>query len=63
MSAFHEIEDIHISNAFCHLANASYRLGRELNFDPNSETFESDEQANRMLTRNYHKDFRLPERV
>ncbi|MCY4587971.1 MAG: Gfo/Idh/MocA family oxidoreductase [Bryobacterales bacterium] len=58
-----EIEDIHISNAFCHLANASYRLGRELNFDPNSETFESDEQANRMLTRNYHKDFRLPERV
>ena len=58
-----EIEDIHISNAFCHLANASYRLGRELNFDPKSETFESDEQANQMLTRNYHKDFRLPERV
>lgn len=58
-----EIEDIHISNAFCHLANASYRLGRELNFDPQSETFESDEQANQMLTRNYHKDFRLPERV
>ena len=58
-----EIEDIHISNAFCHLANTSYRLGRELTFDPSSETFASDEQANQMLSRSYHKDFQLPERV
>ncbi len=58
-----EIEDIHLSNAFCHLANASYRLGRELNFDPKSERFESDEQANQMLTRDYHKDFGLPKSV
>ena len=58
-----EIEDIHISNAFCHLANTSCRLGRELTFDPKSETFESDEQANQMLSRSYHKDFQLPERV
>ncbi|MDA1315023.1 MAG: Gfo/Idh/MocA family oxidoreductase [Acidobacteria bacterium] len=58
-----EIEDIHVSNAFCHLANASYRLGRELNFDLKSETFKSDDEANQLLTREYHKDFRLPERV
>jgi predicted dehydrogenase len=58
-----EIEDIHISNAFCHLANTSYRLGRELMFDPKSETFRSDEQANQMLSRSYHKDFQLPEHV
>ena len=39
------------------------KIGGYLNFNPKSETFESDEQANQMLTRNYHKDFRLPERV
>ena len=58
-----EIEDIYLSNAFCHLANTSYRLGRQLRFDPASETFEGDEQADQMLTRTYHKDFPLPAKV
>ncbi len=58
-----EIEDIHLSNAFCHLGNISYRLGRELRFDPETETFPGDKEANRLLTRQYHPEFQLPEKV
>ena len=58
-----EIEDIHLSNAFCHLGNISYRLGRELRFDPETETFPGDKEANELLTRQYHPKFQLPEKV
>jgi len=58
-----EIEDIHLSNAFCHLDNISYRLGRELRFDPETETFPGDKEANQLLTRQYHPEFQLPEQV
>ena len=35
----------------CHVANISIRLGRKLTFDPSSETFFNDEQANSFLRR------------
>jgi predicted dehydrogenase len=99
--------DGHLSSALCHLANLSYRLGRqqsfeprqnvfvsspdaqnamlameehlqannvslaaaqltvgrELKLDPQSERFVGDEEANRMLTREYRRGFEVPARA
>ncbi len=43
------------------LANISYRLGREIHIDPTTETFINDDEANKMLTRNYRKGYEVPE--
>jgi len=43
------IEEGHVSCALVHLANASYRLGRSLPFDPATELVVDDEEANRIL--------------
>ena len=57
------VETAHISSALAHLGNISYRLGRQLQFDPEKERFVGDEQANAMLTRKYRFPFVLPEKV
>ena len=49
-----------------HLANASYRLGRTLNFDPETEQVIGDEEANHLLRdadRGYRAPFTVPEEV
>jgi hypothetical protein len=51
------------SAALCHLANISYRLGRRLACDPTQWKFTGDEEANRMLTREYRAPYVVPERV
>ncbi len=56
-----EIEVGHLSAALPHLANASYRSGRSLSFDPRAENFGADSEANRYLTRQYRSPFILPE--
>ncbi|MBI1353844.1 MAG: gfo/Idh/MocA family oxidoreductase [Acidobacteria bacterium] len=58
-----EIEDIASSNAFCHLANISYRLRREVRFDPKTMRFDGDEQADALLQREYRGEFRVPDKV
>ena len=57
------IEEGHLSSALCHLANISYRLGRSLEFDPAKEQFIGDEEANKMLTRNYREPYVVPQNV
>ncbi len=52
-----------LSAACCHLANISYRLGRKLAIDPAHQRFLNDDEANRMLTRNYRAPYIVPERV
>ncbi|MCD6202576.1 MAG: Gfo/Idh/MocA family oxidoreductase [Bacteroidales bacterium] len=42
------------------LANISYRLRRELHINPATETFQKDEEANRMLSREYRKEYKVP---
>jgi hypothetical protein len=37
------------------MANISYRLGRRLGFDPQTENFVNDHEANRMKTRNPYR--------
>lgn len=53
----------HTSSAIAHLGNISYRLGRRLEFDPKTEKFVNDAEADRMLTREYRAPFVVPEQV
>jgi predicted dehydrogenase len=46
-----------------HLANTSYRLKRTLRFDESTRKYLGDEEANKMLTRNYRKQYVVPEKV
>ena len=46
-----------------HLANISYRLQKQLRFDPQTFTFPNESEANRMLTRQYRKPYIVPEKV
>lgn len=55
-----EIKEGHLSSALCHLGNIAYRLGRTVTFDPESETFGDDKDANRLLTREYRAPFTFP---
>jgi predicted dehydrogenase len=60
------IEEGHISATLVHLANVSYRLGRTLSFDPETEQVIGDNEANRMLReddRGYRPGFQIPDRV
>ena len=57
------VETAHLSSALAHLGNISYRLQRQLTFDPAKEKFVNDKQADAMLTRQYRKGFAVPERV
>ena len=57
------VEEGAISAGLCHLGNIAYRLGRTLTFDPKTETFPGDAEANKMLTRPYRKPFVVPEKV
>ena len=47
----------------CHMANTSYRLKRMLKFDEATRKYVGDEEANKMLTRNYRKPYIVPEKV
>lgn len=57
------VETAHLSSALAHLGNISYRLGRTLEFDPESERFPRDGEANQLLARQYRAPFVVPERV
>jgi predicted dehydrogenase len=52
--------DAHYSCVHCHLGNLSYRLGRSLEFDPQTERFK-DSEANQQLKREYRKAFEVPQ--
>jgi predicted dehydrogenase len=54
------IETGTMSSALPALANISYRLDRRLSFDGVKEGFVGDEQADRMLTRDYRSPYVLP---
>ena len=53
-----------LSSDLPHLANISYRLGRELHFNGAAEKFVNDAEADAMLTRKeYRKPYLLPDKV
>jgi predicted dehydrogenase len=55
------IEEAHISTTLVHLANASYRLGRTLKFDPEQEQVVGDDEANTMLRGTYRAPYVVSE--
>jgi len=55
-----DIHEGHLSASLCHLANIATRLGRMLNFDPKTERFSGDAEADKMLTREYREHWGRP---
>ena len=55
-----DIELGRLSTTLCHLGNISCRLGRDVVFDPSSETFGEDKAANAYLTKQYRSPYELP---
>ena len=55
-----DIEEGHLSSAYCHLGNIAYKLGRKLHINPSTESFVDDAQADALLTRKYRKGFEVP---
>jgi GFO/IDH/MocA oxidoreductase family protein len=60
------IEEGYLSCAMMHLANASYRLGRTIHFNPETEQAIGDKEAEKLLRdgdRGYRAPFTVPEHV
>lgn len=54
------IETGYKSSALAHLGNIAYRLGRKLDFDPKTEKFKGDSEANSMLKGHYRAGYQIP---
>lgn len=55
-----DVEIGRLSTTICHLGNISHHLGRDILFDPKSETFRNDKEANAWLTKDYREPYTLP---
>jgi predicted dehydrogenase len=55
-----DIEEGHLSSALCHLGNIAYRNRRTISFDPATETIVNDDEASRLLSREYRSPFAVP---
>jgi predicted dehydrogenase len=55
-----DVEIGRLSTTLCHLGNISYHLGRDVHFDPHTETFGDDHEANKLLTKRYREPYALP---
>jgi predicted dehydrogenase len=58
-----EIEVGHLTASLCHLGNIATRLGRSLKFDPQAEQFIGDDEANRLVRREYRDHWGRPQNV
>jgi hypothetical protein len=57
-----DILEGHLSTSLAQLATISYRLGRKLEFNPDTEAFVNDSEADQFLTRAY-RGYVLPDKV
>ncbi len=57
------VETAHLSSGLAHLGNIAYRTGRTLYFDPATEKFVNDKEADAYLTRPYRKPYIVPQKV
>jgi len=57
------VEHGYLASSLCHLGNIAFRLHRTLQFDPISDCFVGDEEANGLLRRTYRNPFALPEKI
>jgi predicted dehydrogenase len=58
-----DVEEGHKSATVCHLAKISQKLGRSVEFDPVTERFVNDAEADRHLKREYREGYVIPEQV
>jgi len=58
-----DIEEVHISTAWCHYGNIAYRMGRRLHIDAKTEGFVNDDEANSLLRRKYRSPWVVPEKI
>lgn len=57
------VEEGFYSCALIHLANISYRVGRTINFDPDTQTIINDKEATNLLTRKYRQAYSIPKEL
>ncbi|MCA9221931.1 MAG: Gfo/Idh/MocA family oxidoreductase [Planctomycetales bacterium] len=62
VEAFETIKD-NLKAVDIRLDQTTYQLGRQLTFDPKTEQFVGDDQANQLLTRPYRAPFVVPDKV
>jgi predicted dehydrogenase len=55
-----EIKEGYLSSSLCHLANIAQRTRRTVVFDAETERFAGDEEANRLLSRQYRTPYVIP---
>jgi predicted dehydrogenase len=58
-----DVEIGHRSTTVCHLGNIARWLGRKLQWDPETETFPGDDEANALVSREQREPYRIPEPV
>jgi predicted dehydrogenase len=58
-----EIELGHMTATLCHLGNLATRLGRSLQFDPKTEQIVHDDEANKLVSRQYRDHWGAPKTV
>jgi predicted dehydrogenase len=58
-----DIEVGHNTTRLLHIGNIAHRTGRKLTFDAATETFPGDEEANKLLSREYSRRFEMPSEV
>jgi predicted dehydrogenase len=58
-----DIEEGHKSATVCHLAKISQKLGRSVHFDPQTERFVNDPEADKHLKREYREPYVVPDQV
>lgn len=56
-----DVELGRLSTTICHLGNICTRLKRDIRFDPQTENFGNDQEANALLTKEYRSPYTLPQ--
>ena len=51
----------HLTSSLCHLGNIATRLGRSLTFNPQTEQFVDDQEANALVRRTYREHWGRPQ--
>ena len=58
-----EILEGHLSTSLAQLSTISYRVGRKIVFDPDTETIKGDPEASKLLTPKYRAPYVVPDKV
>ncbi len=58
-----DVAEGHLSASIGHLGNIAYRTGRKLTFDPETEKFVNDKEADTYLTRDYRAPYVMPDKI